>query len=104
MIDRTESNVPKKSPLSLQMDLSKFTLATEEEKAQQEVMSESTTFFKDGMRKLLKNPLAAVVGPMIIPYGYEEMIQVNGRRDKTAKNLGPMEWSKNEQKAIDSGE
>ena len=32
------------------------------------------------------------------------MIQVNGRRDKTAKNLGPMEWSKNEQKAIDSGE
>ena len=108
---------PKKSPLSLQMDLSKFTLATEEEKAQQEVMSESTTFFKDGMRKLLKNPLAvgsiivliliisaAVVGPMIIPYGYEEMIQVNGRRDKTAKNLGPMEWSKNEQKAIDSGE
>ena len=30
MIDRTESNVPKKSPLSLQMDLSKFTLATEE--------------------------------------------------------------------------
>ena len=117
MTDRTESNVPKKSPLSLQMDLSKFTLATEEEKAQQEVMSESTTFFKDGMRKLLKNPLAvgsiivliliisaAVVGPMIIPYGYEEMIQVNGRRDKTAKNLGPMEWSKNEQKAIDSGE
>lgn len=117
MTDRTESNVPKKSPLSLQMDLSKFTLATEEEKAQQEVMSESTTFFKDGMRKLLKNPLAvgsiivliliisaAVVAPMIIPYGYEEMIQVNGRRDKTAKNLGPMEWSKNEQKAIDSGE
>ena len=117
MTDRTESNVPKKSPLSLQMDLSKFTLATEEEKAQQEVMSESTTFFKDGMRKLLKNPLAvgsiivliliisaAVVGPTIIPYGYEEMIQVNGRRDKTAKNLGPMEWSKNEQKAIDSGE
>ena len=117
MADRTESNVPKKSPLSLQMDLSKFTLATEEEKAQREVMSESTTFFKDGMRKLLKNPLAvgsiivliliisaAVVGPMIIPYGYEEMIQVNGRRDKTAKNLGPMEWSKNEQKAIDSGE
>ena len=35
MTDRTESNVPKKSPLSLQMDLSKFTLATEEEKAQQ---------------------------------------------------------------------
>ena len=41
---------------------------------------------------------------MIVPYGYEEMISVNGRRDKTAKNLGPFEWSKNEQRAIDSGE
>ena len=112
-----ETEFPKKNPLSMQIDLAKFAPATDEEKAQQEVMSESTTFFKDGMRKLLKNPLAvgsiivliliisaAVVGPMIIPYGYEEMIQVNGRRDKTAKNLGPMEWSKNEQKAIDSGE
>ena len=42
MTDRTESNVPKKSPLSLQMDLSKFTLATEEEKARmdQEIKTE----------------------------------------------------------------
>ena len=116
MTNRTESNVPKKSPLSLQMDLSKFTLATEEEKAQQEVARNPRPSSKMAC-KLLKNPLAvgsiivliliisaAVVGPMIIPYGYEEMIQVNGRRDKTAKNLGPMEWSKNEQKAIDSGE
>ena len=112
-----ETEFPKKNPLSMQIDLAKFAPATDEEKAQQEVMSESTTFFKDGMRKLLKNPLAvgsiivlilviaaAVAGPMIVPYGYEEMISVNGRRDKTAKNLGPFEWSKNEQRAIDSGE
>ena len=112
-----EKNTLKKNPLGVQMDLSKFTLATEEEKAQQEVMSESTTFFKDGMKKLLKNPLAvfsmimlviiilsAVVGPMVIPYEYSEMISVNGRRDKTAKNLAPFTWSKNEQKAIDAGE
>ena len=112
-----EKNTLKKNPLGVQMDLSKFTLATEEEKAQQEVMSESTTFFKDGMKKLLKNPLAvfsmimlviiilsAVVGPMVIPYEYTEMISVNGRRDKTAKNLAPFTWSKNEQKAIDAGE
>ena len=107
----------KKNPLSMQIYLSKFELATEEEKAQQEVMSESTTFFKDGMKKLLKNPLAvasiivlvliiaaSAIGPAIIPYGYEEIISVNGRRDKTAKNLGPFEWSKNEQKAIENGE
>jgi len=79
-------------------------------------MSESTTFFKDGMRKLMKNPFAVgsiivlllilattIVAPMVVPYGYEEMISVNGRRDKTAKNLKPFEWSKNEQKFIDEG-
>ena len=113
---QSENKIPKKNPLSLQIDLSKFEPASDAEKAQQEVMSESTTFFKDGMRKLMKNPLAvfsiivlvvviltSAVGPMIVPYGYEEMIQVNGRRDKTAKNLGPFEWSKNEQKYIDEG-
>ena len=109
-------DTPKKSPFSLQIDVSKFEQATEEEKRQQDVMSESTTFFKDGMRKLMKNPLAVaslivlilvigtiIVAPMIVPYGYEEMISVNGKRDKTAKNLGPFEYSKREQALIDDG-
>ena len=102
-----EKNTFKKSPLSSQIDLSKFELATEAEKAQQDVMSESTTFFKDGMRKLMKNPFAVgsiivlllilattIVAPMVVPYGYEEMISVNGRRDKTAKNLKPFGGSR----------
>lgn len=114
---QSENKAPKKNLFSAQIDLSKFELATEEEKAQQEVMSESTTFFKDGMRKLMKNPLAVAsiivlvliilttaVAPSIVPYGYEEMISVNGRRDKTAKNLKPFEWSKNELKAIEDGQ
>ncbi len=109
-------NIPKKSPFSLQIDVSRFEQATEDEKRQQDVMSESTTFFKDGMRKLMKNPLAVasiivlvlVIGtiifaPMVVPYGYEEMISVNGKRDKTAKNLGPFEYSKREQALIDEG-
>ncbi len=106
-----------KSPFSLQLDLSRFEKATDEEKAQQEVMSESTTFFRDGMRKLMKNPLAvssiivlvlivalSVAGPMVIPYKYSEMISVNGRRDKTAKNLAPFTWSKNELKGMEEGQ
>lgn len=106
----------KKHLLSSQINLAKFSPASEEEKSQQEVMSESTTFFKDGMKKLMKNPLAvgsiivlviiillATVGPAVVPYGYEEIISVNGRRDKTAKNLAPFTWSKNEQKFIDEG-
>lgn len=111
-----DNNLPKKNLLSAQINLAKFAPATDEEKAQQEVMSESTTFFKDGMRRLMKNPLAvgsiivlvliiltAAFAPMAIPYRYDEMISIDGRRDKTAKNLKPFEWSKNEQKFIDKG-
>ena len=39
-----------------EIDLSKCEKATDEEKKQQDVMSESASFFKDGMRKLMKNP------------------------------------------------
>lgn len=101
-----EDNKMKKQLLSAQLDLSKFELATDEEKQQQEVMSESTTFFKDGMRKLKKNPLAMgsivvlvmilaliIVVPMVVPYSYSDIITIEGVRDKGAKNLGPFEYS-----------
>ena len=94
--------MPKKSPLSFQIDLKKFEKATDEEKKQQDVMSESVSFFKDGMRKLMKNPLAVgsiivlilIIGsilivPHVVPYGYSEIITVDGKRDKTAANMAP---------------
>lgn len=100
----------------MQIDLSKFEPATEEEKKQQEVMSTSSTFFKDGMRKLKKNPLAVgsfivlcaiilmiIIAPMVVPYSYSEIIRVNGVRDKTAKNLPPFTYSENELKFIEEG-
>ena len=75
---------PTKQLLSLQLDLSKFEAASEEEKAQAVVMRESTTFFKDGMRKLRRNPLAMgslivlalivlliILAPKFVPYTYE---------------------------------
>ena len=108
---------PKKQILSMQLDLSKFEPASEEEKAQAVVMRESTTFFKDGMRKLRRNPLAMaslitliliilliVIAPKVVPYSYDQMISVDGKRDKTAKNLSPFTYSKMEQEAIDRGE
>lgn len=111
-----ENNLPKKSVLSAQIDLSKFEPATEEEKRQQDVMSKSTTFFRDGMRKLFKNPLAVlsivllsiiivviIVAPMIVPYDYSEILSVNGKRDKGAKNLAPFEYSEMEQQYIANG-
>ena len=106
---QNENGSPKKSLLSAQVDLSKFDssyfrAATEEEKKQQDVMSESTTFFKDGIRRLKKNPLAMgslvvlililliiIIAPHIVPYSYDQIITVNGVRDKSAKNLGMRE-------------
>ena len=109
--------VPKKHLLSLQLDVSKFEPASDEEKAQHSQMRESTTFFKDGMRKLFKNPLAVmsliilaiiiltiVFAPLLVPYGYDEIITVNGKRDKSAKNLPPFTYSEREQKAISEGQ
>ncbi|HBW12736.1 MAG TPA: ABC transporter permease [Proteiniclasticum sp.] len=105
-----------KNSLSLQLDPSVFELATEEEKLQQEVMGESTTFFRDGIRKLLKNPLAVfslvvlsiivvtiLVAPMVVPYKYSEIISVDGKRDRGAKNLKPFEYSELEQEYIENG-
>lgn len=104
----------KRNMLSAQVDLSKFSQinfekATEEEKKQQDVMGESTTFFKDGMRRLRKNPLAMgsivvlliiiaiiIIAPHIVPYKYDQIISVNGVRDKSAANLSMFEYSKNE--------
>ena len=94
-LDKDSDKMPKKSPLSLQIDLQKFEKATEEEKRQQDVMSESVSFFRDGMRKLRKNPLAMgsivvlilivamiFIVPHVVPYEYSQIITVNGKRDK----------------------
>ena len=109
-----ENKEMKKSLLSAQVDLSKFSSAnfekaTDEEKRQQDVMGESTTFFKDGMRRLRKNPLAMgsivvlaliiliiLITPHIVPYTYDQIIAVGGVRDKGSANLGFFEYSQKE--------
>ena len=100
-------NIPKKQVLSLQLDPRLFEKATDDEKRQADVMAKSTTFLKDGIKKLLKNPLAImsmtiltlvviliVAAPMVVPYKYDQIITVNNKRDKMAANLKPFEYSK----------
>lgn len=105
----------KRAPFSTQIDLSKFDMkdfakASDEEKRQQEVMGESTTFLKDGLKRLRKNPLAMgsiivlvllilviLLAPKIVPYGYADIV-------KGAQNLGPFQYSEAEQAQIDAGE
>ena len=108
--------IPEKKPFSLQLDPKKFEPATAEEKEQHDVMRESTTFFRDGMRRLFKNPLSVMslvvlglmvavilLAPLVVPYGYSQIITVDGRRDRTATNMRPFTYSVLEQEAIAEG-
>ena len=108
---------PVKRPFSMQLYVAAFEAATDEEKAQQETMRESTPFVQDGMRKLFRNPLAVgsmivllillvtiIVAPMIVPYTYSGMVTVNGKRDRSAKNMPPFAYSQMEQQAISEGQ
>lgn len=104
---------------SAQVDLSEFIPATDEEKEYMVQMRESTTFFKDGVKRLIKNKvafvsfiiivlitLAAIFIPMFWPYSYEDMLgNVPGKpMDASYNNLKPFEYGKTEQKLIDAGE
>ena len=102
----------KENPLSFHLDLKPedFLLATEEEKQSQVIMRESVSFWKDGMRRLLKNKVAMVsafvilivmifsfIVPAFYPYTYDHQI-------KGANNLKPMEYSAEEMARIEAGE
>lgn len=100
----------KTNPLSMQIDSSKFAKATDVEKEQLVLMRESSTFFKDGVRRLKKNKVAMVsfcviivifiiafIVPMFWPYSYAEQIL-------TSTDLHPMEYSIEEQAKIANGE
>lgn len=117
MSDYTPDSIPQKRPFSMQLDVNAFELASEEAKEQHDVMRESTTFFKDGMRRLFKNPLAVfsmvvlvlllviiLVAPAVVPYGYSEVLRVNGQRDRTITNLRPFTYSELEQQAMAEGQ
>ncbi len=102
----------KENPLSFHLDLKPedFLPATEEEKQSQVIMRESVSFWKDGMRRLLKNKVAMVsafvilvvmifsfIVPAFYPYTYDHQI-------KGANNLKPMEYSAEEMARIEAGE
>lgn len=102
----------KENPLSFHLNLNPedFLPATEEEKQSQVIMRESVSFWKDGMRRLLKNKVAMVsafvilvvmifsfIVPAFYPYTYDHQI-------KGANNLKPMEYSAEEMARIEAGE
>ncbi len=101
------------------LDPADFLPATDEEKEYMVQMRPSTTFFKDGVKRLLKNrvatvsmivialiTLAALIVPLFWPYSYEQMLgNVPGQpMDPSYQNLRPFEFSKTELARIEAGE
>lgn len=109
----------KKKIFSLHTDLDAFIPATEAEKEYMVQMRPSSTFFKDGVKRLLKNKvatvsfiivviitLAAIFIPMFWPYQYDAMLGVNPGKpvDASFNNLAPFEYGRTELKRIEAGE
>lgn len=106
------------NPLSMHVKMEDFLPASEEEKAYMVQMRPSTTFFKDGCKRLFRNKVAfislivivlitvgSIVIPMVWPYSYETQLGVQPGRpvDASFNNLAPMEYSRSEQAIIDEG-
>lgn len=109
----------KKKIFSMHVDVDDFIPATDEEKAYMVQMRPSTTFFKDGMKRLMKNRIAATSMILIIlitltsiflpffwPYKYDKMLgNTPGKpMDSSYNNLAPFEYGKTEQERIANGE
>ena len=109
----------KKKIFSMHVDVDDFLPASEEEKAYMVKMRPSTTFFKDGMKRLMKNYVAAtsmfliiiialssILIPFFWPYKYDKMLgNTPGKpMDPSYNNLAPFEYSTSEMKKIEAGE
>ena len=109
----------KKMPFSLHVNLDKFIPATEQEKEYMVQMRPSSTFFKDGVKRLLKNKVATVsllvvviitlssiLLPLFWPYSYEQQLGIQPGKpvDASFANLAPFEYGATEQARKDAGE
>ena len=109
----------KKKIFSMHVDVDDFLPASDAEKEYMVKMRPSTTFFKDGMKRLMKNKIAAIsmfliiiiaLGSILIPffwpYRYDKMLgNTPGKpMDPSYNNLAPFEYGTTEQKRIEAGE
>ena len=103
----------------MHLDPDAFLPATEEEKQYISRMRPSSTFFRDGCKRLLRNKVAtfslimiilitlsSIILPMVWPYSYEAMLGVRPGKpvDSSYNNLAPFTWGKTELKRMEAGE
>ena len=101
------------------VDVDAFLPASDAEKEYLVQMRPSTTFFRDGVKRLYKNKVAfvsfivivlialgSIIIPMFWPYSYEDMLGVRPGKpvDSSYLNLSPFEYGKTEQAQIEAGE
>ncbi len=106
-------------PFSFHANIESFIPATEEEKGQQILFRESSTFWKDGLKRLWKNKvamtcifimaiiiLAVIFVPMFWPYSYEQQLGIIAGQpvDGSFGNLRPFEYGESELLRIENGE
>ena len=110
----------KKNPLSMHVDVDAFIPATAEEKEYMVQMRPSTTFFKDGVKRLWKNKIAVVCFfiivlvtltsiflPMFWPYTYDQCLgdyNYYGTRDPKFNNLKPFQFCETEMQWKEEGQ
>lgn len=91
----------------MHVDVDAFIPATEKDKEYLVQMRPPSTFFKDGVKRLLKNKVASfsfivivflvltcILLPFFWPYGYDEFLGMDkfGRMDSTYNNVAPMKY------------
>lgn len=109
----------KKKMFTFHVDLDSFIPATDAEKEYLVQMRPSSTFFKDGVKRLYKNKVAfvsfivivvitlsSIILPMIWPYSYEDQLGVRPGKavDASYNNLAPFEYGETEKEMIEAGE
>lgn len=108
-----------KKPFSMHVDVEKFVPASDKDKEYLVRMRPSSTFFKDGLKRLFKNKIATVsiivivlvtlssiLLPMVWPYQYDQMLGITPGRpvDPSYNNLAPFEYGDTELRLMEEGE
>ena len=109
----------KKKKFTFHVDLDMFIPASAEDKEYLVQMRESTTFFKDGVKRLYRNKVAfvsfiviiiialsSVILPSFWPYSYDSQLGVQPGRpvDASYNNLKPFEYGRTELAQKEAGE
>lgn len=108
-----------KTHFTMHINADSFFPATETDKEYTQIMRPESSFFKDGIKRLIKNraallsliiilliTLSSVLIPIFWPYAYDSQLGITPGKpvDASYANLSPFEYGKTEQEKIAAGE